>query len=332
MRRPAPPLNRVTGAPYPRPEQPPRRTTTARPDTHGATLRAGPAGTAAGPAAASARPASAPTSASLPDPTARGPFGFQVMEEAKLGTATIEEPNSDGAAPTAGTAQAAETVEIRGQLYMPDWTRRTTPSPLIILVHGNHGSCDSGQDTAGDTCAQFKHNEDGYSYLAENLATWGYTTFSISQDQLMLRQDNNKGKGMHNRRMLIAATLDALSAANKARGLPVDPHTTIGTTLSGHLDMTRIGLMGHSRGGDAVANFLAYNRIRTDGPRYPIRAVLSLAPVDYEREIPTGMPFMTILPMCDGDVSNLQGARMFEGSQYVNPNDPFPRIQVEQLG
>ena len=281
----------------------------------------------AGVAAAPAKP-----SAGLPDPTARGPFGHQVIEEAKFGLADIEEPNSDGAAPTAGTAQAAEQVEIRGQLYMPDWHLRTTPSPLILVVHGNHGSCDSGQDTVHDTCAQFKHNEDGYAYLAENLATWGYTTFSVSQDQLMMRQDNNKGKGMHNRRMLIAATLDAISAASRRGGLPVDAHTTIGTTLSGHLDMTRIGLMGHSRGGDAVANFLDYNRIRTDGPRYPIRGVISLAPVDYERKAPYGMPYMTILPMCDGDVSNLQGARLFERSQYINPKDPFPRIQVEQLG
>ena len=281
---------------------------------------------------ATASPAVASAAPALPDPTARGPYGHQVIEEAKFGLATIEEPNSDGAAPTAGTSQAAEQVEIRGQLYLPDWSLRTKPSPLIVLVHGNHGSCDSGQDSTTATCAQYKHNEDGYAYLAENLATWGYTTFSISQDQLMMRQDNNKGKGMHNRRMLIAATLDAISAAAKAKGLPVDAHTTIGTTLAGHLDLTRIGLMGHSRGGDAVANFLDYNRIRTDGPRYPISGVISLAPVDYERKAPYGMPYMTILPMCDGDVSNLQGARLFERSQYVNPNDPFPRIQVEQLG
>lgn len=277
-------------------------------------------------------PAAPLTSADLPDPTATGPYGHRVIEEAKLGLADIEEPDSSGGAPAAGTAAAPEKIEIRGQLYMPDYSKRKTPSPLIVLVHGNHGSCDAGQNTAADTCTQYKHNEDGYAYLAQNLATWGYTTFSISQDQLMMRQDNNKGKGMHDRRMLIAATLDALSAASKKAGLPLDEHTTIGTTLSGHLDMTRIGLMGHSRGGDAVSNFLDYNRIRTDGPRYPIRGVISLAPVDYERKAPYGMPFMTILPMCDSDVSNLQGARLFERSQYISPTDPFPRIQVEQLG
>ncbi|MEU1751186.1 Ig-like domain-containing protein [Micromonospora matsumotoense] len=285
--------------------------------------------TAAAPTAAAPPPA---TSTDLPDPTARGPFGQQAVQEARFGLATIEEPNSAGADPTAGTAQAPEQIEIRGQLYTPDWTRRTTPSPVIVLVHGNHGSCDSGQDTAQLTCAQFKHNENGYAYLAENLATWGYTTFSVSQDQLMMRQDSSKGKGMHSRRMLIAATLDALGAANRPGGLPVDPHTTVGATLAGRLDLTRIGLMGHSRGGDAVSSFIDYNRIRTDGPRYPLRGVISLAPVDYERKAPYGMPYLSILPMCDGDVSNLQGARLFERSQYVNPGDPFPRIQVEHLG
>ncbi|MEV4342914.1 Ig-like domain-containing protein [Actinoplanes sp. NPDC049596] len=281
---------------------------------------------------APAMAATTPKPVSPPDPTARGPYGHQVVQEAKFGLATIQEPNSDGAAPTAGTAQAPMDVEIRGQLHMPDWKLRAKPSPLIVLVHGNHGSCDSGQDSATATCAQYKHNESGYAYLAENLATWGYTTFSISQDQLMMRQDGNKGKGMHNRRMLLAAALDAITAANKAKGLPVDAHTTIGKTLAGRLDMTRIGLMGHSRGGDAVTNFLDYNRIRTDGPRYPINGVISLAPTDYERKAPYGMPYMSILPMCDGDVSNLMGARQFERGQYVSEGDPFPRIQVEQLG
>ncbi len=96
--------------------------------------------------------------------------------------------------------------------------------------------------------------------------------------------------------------------------------------------MTRIGLMGHSRGGDAVTSFIDYNRIRTDGPRYPLRGVIALAPVDYERKAPYGMPYMSILPFCDGDVSNLQGARFFERSQYINGDDPFPRIQSSQLG
>lgn len=266
----------------------------------------------------------------LPDPTARGSYNPATLQEVKLGLADLQEPNSSGAAPGTGQAQSAEQFEIRGALYYP--ADRTVPSPLIVLVHGNHGSCDAGQNSTTATCTSYKRNEAGYAYLGENLASWGYTVFSLSQDQLMMRQDNNKSKGMHQRRLLIAKALDALTAANQPGGLAIDSHTTIGDTLSGKLDMTRIGLMGHSRGGDAVTSFIDYNRIRTDGPRYPIRGVISLAPVDYERKAPYGVPYMTILPMCDGDVSNLQGARFFERSQYVNPTDPFPRIQVEHLG
>lgn len=266
----------------------------------------------------------------LPDPLDRGSYTAATIQETKLGLAALQEPNSSGSAPSAGSSQAAEEVEIRGALYYP--ADRAEPSPLIVLVHGNHGSCDSGTNSSGLTCAEFKRNEAGYAYLGENLATWGYTTFSLSQDQLMMRQDGSKGKGMHQRRKLIAAALDALSAANEEGGLPADEHTTIGTTLVGKLDMTRIGLMGHSRGGDAVTSFIDYNRIRTDGPRYPLRGVISLAPVDYERKAPYGTPYMTILPWCDGDVSNLQGARFFERSQYINGDDPFPRVQSSQLG
>ena len=60
--------------------------------------------------------------------------------------------------------------------------------------------------------------------------------------------------------------------------------------------------------------------------------MISLAPVDYERRAPYGVPYLTILAYCDGDVSNLQGARFFERSQYIQPGDPFPRIQMSVLG
>ncbi|WP_209021960.1 Ig-like domain-containing protein [Nocardioides sp. 503] len=286
--------------------------------------------TAASQAAAPIAPVAAAPGGELPDPMGRGGYTPAVIQESKLGLASLQEPNSAGNAPTAGSAQAPEQLEIRGQLYYP--ADRAEPSPVLVLVHGNHGSCDAGQNSTTATCSAYKRNEAGYAYLAENLATWGYTTFSVSQDQMMMRQDTAKGKGMHQRRLLIAATLDALSAANAAGGLPVDEHTTIGTTLVGKLDLTRIGLMGHSRGGDGVTSFIDYNRIRTDGPRYPLRGVISLAPVDYERKAPYGVPYMTILPFCDGDVSNLQGARFYERSQYINGDDPFPRIQSSQLG
>jgi len=254
-----------------------------------------------------------------PDPMQRGPYATTTLDPFTAGTVNLQEPNSAGGG-TTGAASAAS-LQIRGSLYRP--SNRTEPSPVIVYVHGNHGSCDTG---SAPNCSVFKRNDRGYAYVGENLASWGYTVVSIDQDQLMYYQDSAMAKGMHQRRLLIAATLDALYKAN-AEGLGSD--TLIGDSLVGTLDFTRIGLMGHSRGGDAVTSFIDYNRTRPEpGRRYPLRGVIALAPVDYERRAPTGTPFMSILPMCDADVSNLQGARFFERGQYRDAANPFPLIQV----
>jgi predicted dienelactone hydrolase len=151
-----------------------------------------------------------------PDPMARGSYAVQTTEGANpatapgqflAGTVNLQEPAAAGTG-TTGMAAAA-TLQIRGSLYQP--IGRTTPSPVIVLVHGNHGSCDTG---SAPNCTVFKRNDRGYAYLGENLASWGYTVASIDQDQLMYYQDGQMGKGMHQRRLLIAATLDALYKAN----------------------------------------------------------------------------------------------------------------------
>lgn len=262
----------------------------------------------------------------IPDPLDRGPYLAERMEPFKAGMFSYQEPSSSGGAAT-GSSEAVS-FEVRGQAFVP--ANKPGTSPIIVLVHGNHGSCDSG---SAPSCTIFKRNDTGYAYMAENLATWGYSVFSLDQDQLMSRQDNI-GKGMHARRLLISALLDALHKANEV-GLPTeaqDSHYTIGKSLLGKLDFTRIGLMGHSRGGDAVSSFVDWNRTRPTGRRYPLRAVISLAPVNYERSATYGVPFMGVLPWCDGDVSNLQGARIYERSQHVAGENPYPTVQSSQLG
>jgi hypothetical protein len=291
-------------------------------------------------------PAVAGAQAALPDPLDVGAHPVTTLDPFLAGTANLQEPNAAGGGLT-GTA-AAVTVGLRGSLYYP--SDLTAPAPLIVLVHGNHGSCETydadgtriaATAPTGPQCqvggtgpSYFKRNDRGYAYLGQNLASHGYVVASLDQDQLMMYQDNNMGKGMHQRRLLIAALLDALYTANQPGGLPTAPDSTLGTQLVGKLDFDRgVGLMGHSRGGDAVTSFIDYNRTRPEpGRRYNLAGVISLAPVDYERRAPYGMPYMTVLPFCDGDVSNLQGARFYERSQYIDATDPFPRIQVSVLG
>ncbi len=295
------------------------------------------------------------------DPLVRGPYATTSLDPFTAGTVNLQEPNAAGGPAPAGSTTSpagAVSLQIRGSLYRP--VGRTQPSPVLVLVHGNHGSCDSifgpdGRTTAlnpatgryeaipqpsGPTCTvgntgtgptYFKRNDRGYAYLGQNLASWGYTVVSIDQDQLIFYQDSNMAKGMHQRRLLIAATLDALYKANTEGLTGTDQN--IGDTLKGTLDFTRIGLMGHSRGGDAVTSFIDYNRTRpAPGRRYDLRGVIALSPVDYERRAPYGMAYMAAEGLCDGDVSNMQGARFFERSQYIDPSDPFPRILVNVQG
>lgn len=259
--------------------------------------------------------------AAPPDPLARGPYTPVTVDPVHAGTVALQEPNANGNQPSG--ASAAVTVQLRGSLYYPQ--ERTSGSPVIVLVHGNHGACNAG---TAPNCTIFNRNDRGYAYLGENLATWGYTVFSIDQDQLIFYQDAT-ARGMHQRRLIIAATLDALYDANQAPTV-IDADHNIGAQLVGKLDFTRIGLMGHSRGGDAVTSFLDFNRTRpAPGRRYTgIRAVVAVAPTDYERRSPYGVAYMTLEGYCDGDVSNLQGSRFYERSQYIQPDDPYPRMQA----
>jgi dienelactone hydrolase len=213
----------------------------------------------------------------LPDPLAYGKYTPKEFNPVVFGETTLQEPNSKGG-PATG-ANSSIKLQVRGSMWQPE--NYPGKSPLLLFVHGNHGECDSG--TAPE-CTIFKRNDEGYAYMARNLASWGYTVVSLDQDQLMSRQDG-LGKGMHARRLLILAMLDKIKAADEA---PLTGEgENVGDKLVGKVDMTRIGLMGHSRGGDAVASFVLYNQTLPVGQRFPLRGVVSIAPVDYERHAPT---------------------------------------------
>jgi hypothetical protein len=65
--------------------------------------------------------------------------------------------------------------------------------------------------------------------------------------------------------------------------------------------------MGHSQGGEAV--LVVPERLLL--PNVAVRAVLSLAPVDFgaTQGAPAGIAFQTILPAGDGDVQDNEGQR-----------------------
>jgi hypothetical protein len=87
-----------------------------------------------------------------------------------------------------------------------------------------------------------------------------------------------------------------------------------GSMFYTRIDFSRVGLMGHSRRGDAVV--MVPTVISLAG--VTIRAVLALAPTNFRywagqsTIAPNGYAFMTILPAGDGDVTPNNGAQFYD--------------------
>ena len=97
--------------------------------------------------------------------------------------------------------------------------------------------------------------------------------------------------------------------------------SSLGFDLAGKLDFDNIGMMGHSRGGEGVR--AAYVQYHDQGSPWPakiatpvnVKAIFEIGPVDGQtsRTLDAlGTAWNVILPMCDGDVSNLQGMKPFD--------------------
>ena len=107
-----------------------------------------------------------------------------------------------------------------------------------------------------------------------------------------------------------------LSAWNKSGGQP----SSIKYNLKGKIDFSKVTIMGHSRGGDAVV--AAYNLYkssagwRTRVPGVKFVGVAPLAPTDFQVNSPNviGAPLSVLLPTCDGDVNRLSGIHFYDRS------------------
>ncbi|HEV3473608.1 MAG TPA: hypothetical protein VG408_10500 [Actinomycetota bacterium] len=255
------------------------------------------------------------------DPTERGHFKVENIRY-DAGVTTVRDPN--------GVTFAER---LQGSLHIP---RGRGPFPLLILLHGRHGTCELVErfESFGFPCPDAPPvirdvpSYLGYEYLAAHLASHGFVVDSISAnginsyDIALLLSDN----GMRMRAEIVARQLDLLSEWNKTAS------EDIGDALLDKIDFDRIGLMGHSRGGEGVTKFVSYNRERTDGPRYEgLQAVFALAPTDFYEQEATGVHFGTLLPLCDGDVYSLHGAWMYDRARFLSPRR-FARVQFTVNG
>lgn len=249
---------------------------------------------------------------------------------------------------------AGRFTEVWARVYRPDPVPDN--SPLLVFLHGNHGTCGfcaSGFDadshcldgtaridsnsmyTTSGTCPGgwvVAPSHAGYGYMADQLASWGYIVVSINVNRGINAAGGILGDGGLNltRGRMILRHLELLSRWNQG----IDPTpASLGVDLTGKIDFSSVGLLGHSRGGEGIR--AAYQLYRDGGSIWPPRigpvtfqGMFEIGPVDGQTSrvlTPDGTTWEVLLPMCDGDVSNLQGIRPYDRVRYAFSDNPATR-------
>ncbi len=210
----------------------------------------------------------------------------------------------------------AKHLPLQGRVWCPEGAG---PFPIVLMVHGNHLAED--------------FSDPGYEYLGRLFASRG--TIAVSVDENFLNSTPSDLLGFP----------DGWSAENDARGWLLLEHLrqwrewsrTPGNPFEGRVDLERVGLVGHSRGGEAVAVAGVFNRL----PYYPddarvafdfgfgIRGIAAIAPVDGQYK-PAGdstrlanVSYFVLHGSHDGDMQSFHGSRVFERVRFTDGGDHF---------
>jgi hypothetical protein len=205
-------------------------------------------------------------------------------------------------------------VPLNGHIRIP---RGRGPFPLVVFAHGNHAP------TANST--------PGYLYLCDLLASHGIIAATIDVNFL-----NGGNFGENDGRAIVHLEhLKQFRAWDAKAGHP----------LSGQIDLNRIMIVGHSRGGEAVGHASFFNRLASIQPdlahptvpldgsaglgpyRFHLSAVAAIAPTDRQYEPltgPTVVPdnYFLIHGSRDGDVSTFEGYNTFSRAHAVDLANP----------
>ena len=200
--------------------------------------------------------------------------------------------------------------EMVGHVVAP--VDASSTSPLVLFLHGRHEPCYTPDDGPGaPSPADAKvwscpagdkpvPSYLGYDYVQRVLASQGYVTVSISANAINALDFRASDGGADARAALIRDHLRAWV------GFVAD-----GTYSA---DLSNVVLVGHSRGGEGV------NRASLDLPRdegYQISGQVLIGPTDFGFQAAPATPTVTLLPYCDGDVSDLQGQNFTDDGRDI---------------
>lgn len=211
------------------------------------------------------------------------------------------------------TLGTASDVDLRAEVRYPgvsagtDVTVAAGTHPLFVILHGNHRVCRISATHATCPLAERVPNHRGYDDLLDILASQGVIAVSIDG------YDVTATPSWHiiERGELILKHLEFWSHLNNSTTYPTysDPFSG---RFTGKVDMSRISVSGHSRGGEASVEAFVQNKARPPADQFSITSVSSIAPVDFLNRIHDTVPYFVILAAGDGDVSTLHGVRIYD--------------------
>ena len=262
--------------------------------------------------AAAAPAVPAPAAPAAVDPGVKGPYRTITGEYALAGVKLPDFP---------------EPVEMRAVVVAP--TGASGRRPLALFLHGRHFTCfwdvDEDQLSGDWPCpagSEAVPSYRGYRQAQQLLASQGYLTVSISANGINGQDWTADDGGAQARSSLVRLHLAnwANWAGAKRTSAPAIARA------SPRADLSKVFLMGHSRGGEGV-NRAALDSLNPppaaqDGyhgkVRWTIRGTLLIGPTAFGHDPVPDVPSATILPGCDGDVSDLQGQIYADGTRGVS--------------
>ena len=248
------------------------------------------------------------------DPGTPGPLAV-TREEYNFGDTAFQPTNFPGP------------VELRASIHYPT-NLPGGPYPVIVFLHGRHATCFRGGSALLQwPCASGSQpipSYQGYDYVSQVLASHGYVVVSVSANGVNSVDNSVNDLGALARAELLQEHLDILNGFNTTGGSP------FGTKFVGKFNMSQIGTMGHSRGGEGVVRHYVLNNDL--GAPYGIKAVFPLAPVNFSRFVVNNAALNVLLPYCDGDVLDLQGVHFYDDARYNVPGDLAPKHYVLVMG
>lgn len=228
---------------------------------------------------------------------------------------------SDYTLPPVQIAGMPEPIEMVGHVVEPAESASTGPRPLVLFLHGRHSVCYNPDDENGGDDGQWPcrapqleiPSQLGYDYAQRVLASQGYATVSVRVNGINAQDYRLQDGGADARAEIVERHLDHWA----------------GLAAAHQLDMDRVVLVGHSRGGEGVDR--AALEIPLSAP-YRIAGQVLVAPTNFGAQTAAYVPTVTLLPYCDGDVSDLQGQKFTDVARDLVAGDTSLKSSVLVMG